>query len=78
METTKVVVASDGKEITLSNKPNPFGGKYYGYPVPVMDRDESRADTTIYVAGFRLSYDSMGYCYERAKDKSHRLTEAGL
>lgn len=63
----KYIKASDGKDIRLSNKPVPFVGLYYSSPIPVMDRDESRADTTIQAAGFELSYDSLGYCYQRVK-----------
>lgn len=55
--------ASDGKPVRYSNKA-PGGGKY-GSAIPVMDRDESRADTTITVGHWELSYDSRGYCYSR-------------
>lgn len=55
--------ASDGKPIRFSNKA-PGGGKY-GSAIPVMDRDESRADTTITVGHWELSYDSRGCCYSR-------------
>lgn len=55
--------ASDGKPVRYSNKA-PGGGKY-GSAIPVMDRDESRADTTITVGHWELSYDSLGYCYSR-------------
>ncbi len=63
----KYIQASDGKEIRLSTRPEPFCGIEYGRPVPVMDRDPDRADTTITAAGFELSYDSLGYCWKRAK-----------
>lgn len=56
-------IASDGKPVRYSNKV-PGGGKY-GSAIPVMDRDESRADTTITVGHWELSYDSRGYCYSR-------------
>ena len=56
-------IASDGKPIRYSNKA-PGGGKY-GSDIPVMERDESRADTTITVGHWELSYDSLGYCYSR-------------
>ena len=75
-EITMTTIASDGKEITLSNKPVPFTGLYYGGPVPLMERDESRANTTIWTSGFRLSYDSLGYCWERVRDESHGEAEA--
>ena len=56
-------IASDGKPIRYSNKAP--GGGIYGAAIPVMDRDESRADTTITVGHWELSYDSRGYCYSR-------------
>lgn len=56
-------IASDGKPIRFSNKA--LGGGVYGAAVPVMDRDESRADTTITVNHWELAYDSHGYCYSR-------------
>lgn len=62
-------IASDGKPIRYSRKPQPFGGASYGTPVPVMDRDESRADTTISTGNWELRYDSLGYCYMRKKLK---------
>lgn len=63
----KYIKASDGKDIRISTRPEPYGGIDYGSPVPMMDRDVSRADTTITVGGFELSYDSLGYCYKRIK-----------
>lgn len=56
-------IASDGKPIRYSKKA--LGGGVYGVAIPVMDRDESRADTTITVGHWELSYDSRGYCYSR-------------
>lgn len=56
-------IASDGKPIRFSNKA--LGGGVYGTAIPVMERDESRADTTITVGHWELSYDSRGYCYSR-------------
>lgn len=56
-------IASDGKPIRFSNKA--LGGGVYGAAIPVMDRDESRADTTITVGHWELAYDSHGYCYSR-------------
>lgn len=56
-------IASDGKPVRYSNKA-PGGGKY-GSAIPVMERDESRTDTTITVGHWELSYDSLGYCYSR-------------
>lgn len=61
------IKASDGRDIRVSKRPEPFGGTEYGHPIPMMDRDSSRADTTIQAAGFELSYDSLGYCYKRVK-----------
>lgn len=56
-------IASDGKPVRLSTKAP--GGGVYGAAVPVMERDESRADTTITVGHWELSYDSRGCCYSR-------------
>lgn len=56
-------IASDGKPIRFSHKAP--GGGVYGVAIPVMERDESRADTTITVGHWELSYDSLGYCYSR-------------
>lgn len=56
-------IASDGKPIRYSNKA--LGGGVYGAAIPVMDWDESRADTTITVGHWELAYDSHGYCYSR-------------
>lgn len=56
-------IASDGKPVRYSNKAP--GGGVYGTAIPVMERDESRADTTITVGHWELSYDSLGYCYSR-------------
>lgn len=63
----KYIKASDGKDIRISTRPEPYGGANYGSPIPMMDRDVSRADTTIQAGGFELSYDSLGYCYKRVK-----------
>lgn len=56
-------IASDGKPIRYSHKA--LGGGVYGVAIPVMDRDKSRADTTITVGHWELSYDSLGCCYSR-------------
>ena len=56
-------IASDGKPVRYSKKAP--GGGVYGVAIPVMERDESRADTTITVGHWELSYDSLGYCYSR-------------
>lgn len=65
----KIIKASDGKDIRISTRPMPYGGVEYGSPIPMMDCDPSRADTTITAMGFELSYDSHGYCYKRIKLK---------
>lgn len=62
-----MIKASDGKDIRISNRPEPYGGADYGSPIPMMDRDPSRADTTITAMGYELSYDSLGYCYKRIR-----------
>lgn len=56
-------IASDGKPVRYSNKAP--GGGVYGVAIPVMERDKSRADATITVGHWELSYDSLGYCYSR-------------
>lgn len=61
------IKASDGKDIRVSTRPEPFSGAEYGHPIPMMDRYEDRVDTTITAMGFELSYDSRGYCYKRIK-----------
>lgn len=66
----KMIMASDGKEIRISTRPEPFGGIEYGSPIPMMDHDASREDQTITAAGFELSYDSRGYCYKRIRIKN--------
>lgn len=68
----KTVIASDGRPIKVSDIP--FGlsekeGIRYGSSVPLMERDEARAETTITAAGFELSYDSLGYCWRRSRIK---------
>lgn len=65
----KYIKASDGKDIRISTRPEPFCGIEYGRPIPMMDYCPDRADTTITAAGFELSYDSRGYCYKRVKIK---------
>lgn len=65
----KYIKASDGKDIRISTRPEPFCGIEYGRPIPMMDYCHDRADTTITAAGFELSYDSRGYCYKRVKIK---------
>ena len=59
-------IASDGKPIRYSNK-IPGGNDFYSSAMPVMDRDEARAGTTITVGSWRLTYDERGYCIERGR-----------
>ena len=59
------MIASDGRPIRFSAQA-PGGGKY-AVAVPVMNRDEARANTTITVGHWELSYDSLGYCYKRVR-----------
>lgn len=61
------IIASDGKPIHFSRKIPGTNGQEYGYPIPVMNRDEDRVNTTITVGQWELSYDSYGYCYRRVK-----------
>ena len=61
----KPMIASDGKPIRFSAKAP--GGGTYAAAVPVMDRDEARANTTITVGHWELSYDNLGYCYKRVR-----------
>ena len=50
----KYIKASDGKDIRISTRPEPYGGADYGAPIPMMDPDPSRADTTITAGGFAV------------------------
>lgn len=59
-------IASDGKPIRFSSK-IPGSNAVYSSAVPVMDRDESRAGTTITVDSWKLTYDERGYCRERGR-----------
>ena len=59
-------IASDGKPIRFSSK-IPGSNAVYSSAVPVMDRDESRAGTTITVDSWKLTYDDRGYCRERGQ-----------
>ena len=61
----KPMIASDGRPIRFSTKAS--GGGTYAVAVPVMDRDEARANTTITVGHWELSYDSLGYCWRRSR-----------
>ena len=58
-------IASDGKPIRFSSKA--LGGGTLGIAAPVMDRDESRAGTTITVDRWQLTYDERGYCCDMSR-----------
>ena len=58
----RTVLASDGRPITVTDIPYGLDERQplrYGVPMPVMDRDEARAGTTITAYGYALSYDSV-------------------
>lgn len=54
------VMASDGKPIKME-------GNGTATKTPSMERDMSRADTTIEAGGFRLTYDENGYCKSKTR-----------
>lgn len=54
------VMASDGKPIKMES--NSTATK-----TPSMERDMSRAGTTIEAGGFRLTYDENGYCESKIR-----------
>lgn len=54
------VMASDGKPIKME-------GKDTATKTPSMERDMSRAGTTIEAGGFRLTYDENGYCKTKTR-----------
>lgn len=58
------VIASDGKAIKMDGGPANASVKS-----PSMARDMSRAGKTIEAAGYRLTYDSQGYCVSKARIK---------
>lgn len=55
-----VVMASDGKPIKME-------GNGTATKTPSMERDMSRAGTTIEAGGFRLTYDENGYCKTKTR-----------
>ena len=66
------VMASDGKPIKMvDNALGGVSGKGVKTSVktPSMERDMSRAGKTIEAAGYRLTYDSQGYCQSKARIK---------
>ena len=54
------VMASDDKPIKME-------GKDTATKTPSMERDMSRAGTTIEAGGFRLTYDENGYCKTKTR-----------
>ena len=58
------VMASDGKPIKMIN-----ASGHDAIKSPSMERDMSRAGKTIEAAGYRLTYDSNGYCKSKARIK---------
>ena len=58
------VMASDGKPIKMINVSG-----HDAIKSPSMERDMSRAGKTIEAAGYRLTYDSQGYCKSKARIK---------
>ena len=54
------VMASDGKPIKME-------GNGTATKTPSMERDMSRAGTTIEAGGFRLTYDENGYCKSKTR-----------
>lgn len=59
------VLASDGKPIKMVDAP----GTKSAVKSPSMERDISRAGKTIEAAGYRLRYDSNGYCLSKTRIK---------
>lgn len=58
------VMASDGKPIKMIN-----ASGHDAIKSPSMERDMSRAGKTIEAAGYRLTYDSNGYCKSKSRIK---------
>ena len=58
------VMASDGKPIKMIDVSG-----HDAIKSPSMERDMSRAGKTIEAAGYRLTYDSQGYCKSKARIK---------
>lgn len=57
------IMASDGKPIKLE------GGANAAVKTPTMARDISRAGKTITAGGYKLTYDSNGYCHQKTRIK---------
>ena len=62
------IMASDGKPIKMTSGVLGKGTKA-SVKTPSMERYISRAGTTIEAGGFRLTYDSEGYCKSKARIK---------
>lgn len=60
------IMASDGKPIKMTSGPLAKGVKA-SVKTPSMERDVSRAGTTIEADGFRLTYDENGYCKTKTR-----------
>lgn len=60
------IMASDGKPIKMTSGPLAAGTKA-SVKTPSMERDMSRAGTTIEAGGFRLTYDENGYCKTKTR-----------
>ena len=60
------IMASDGKPIKMTSGPLAKGTKA-SMKTPSMERDISRAGTTIEAGGFRLTYDENGYCKTKTR-----------
>lgn len=58
------VMASDGKPIKMIDVSG-----HDAIKSPSMERDMSRAGKTIEAAGYRLTYDSQGYCFSKTRIK---------
>lgn len=60
------IMASDGKPIKMTSGLLAKGTKA-SVKTPSMERDMSRAGTTIEADGFRLTYDENGYCKTKTR-----------
>lgn len=60
------IMASDGKPIKMTSDPLAKGTKA-SVKTPSMERDMSRAGTTIEAGGFRLTYAENGYCKTKTR-----------
>ena len=60
------IMASDGKPVKLTSGVLGKGTKA-SVKTPSMERDISRAGTTIEAGGFKLRYDDNGYCISKTR-----------